>query len=111
MDYNNKKFRVIENDESGELDEETVFLYQQKGQILTCTYSSKQVVCGHLLGLVSENGVIDMRYHQINSQGEIKAGECRSVPSILPNGKILLHEEWRWTSPVIKKGSSKLMEL
>jgi hypothetical protein len=52
-----------------------------------------------------------MHYHQVNTKGELMTGICRSVPEILPDGKILLHETWEWTSGDYSKGKSLLEEV
>lgn len=111
MNYHDKKFRPISNTENGETSEETIFHYQQEGNILTCTYSGGQIITGQLIGLVDSNGKIDMRYHQVNNQGELMTGICKSIPEILSNGKIRLHETWQWTSGDQSKGNSVLEEI
>ena len=108
--YNNKTFRPISNSENGETSGETVFLYYQIGNILTAEYSGGKVKKGHLIGIVDEQGIIDMRYHQINDKDEIMTGRCKSTPEILPNGKIRLHESWEWTSGDKSKGESIIEE-
>ncbi|WP_299117569.1 n-acetylglutamate synthase [uncultured Winogradskyella sp.] len=109
--YNNKKFKATENTINGETSEETIFHYKQEGNILTSVYSGGKIVEGHLIGLVSSNGAIDMRYHQVNDKGVLMTGRCKSVPEILANGKIRLHEEWEWTSGDKSKGRSIIEEL
>ena len=59
MNYNNKKFRVFENSENGETTTETIFEYKQNGNILTSNYNGGQIISGHLIGLVDDNGKID----------------------------------------------------
>jgi hypothetical protein len=110
MNYNNKTFRPRQNSENGETSEDTVFHYKQQGQILTSDYSGGQIVKGHLIGLVDAQGNIEMRYHQINTKGELMTGICHSTPEILPSGKIRLYESWQWTSGDESKGSSILEE-
>lgn len=110
IDYNNKIFRPVSNTENGETSNETIFLYKQMGNILTSEYSGGKIVKGHLLGLVDKNGVIDMKYHQINEKGELMTGICTSKPEILTNGKIRLHESWEWTSGDKSKGQSIIEE-
>jgi hypothetical protein len=110
INYHNKEFRPISNTENGETSNDTVFLYQQHGHLLTAEYTGGQIMYGHLIGLVDENGNIDMRYHQLNDKGELMTGICRSVPEILPNGKIRLHETWEWTSGDKSKGESIIEE-
>ncbi len=108
--YNNKTFRTAINTENGETGSETVFHYRQEGNVLTSEYAGGRIHKGHLIGLVDENGNIDMRYHQVNEKGELMTGICRSEPSILPNGKISLQESWEWTSGDRSKGKSVLLE-
>ena len=109
--YHNKKFKSVSNTENGESSEETIFWYQQSGMILTSTYSGGQIVKGHLMGMVDEEGAIEMRYHQINTKGQLMTGVCTSKPEILPNGKIRLHESWQWTSGDLSTGKSILEEI
>lgn len=111
MNYNNRRFRPVSNTENGETSGETIFLYQQEGNILTAKYAGGNIVSGHLIGLVDEIGRIDMRYHQVNTRGELMTGICRSTPEILPNGKIRLHESWEWTSGDRSKGASVIEEV
>jgi hypothetical protein len=111
INYHNRTFRPVSNTENGETSEETFFEYRQTGHILTSTYSGGQIERGHLIGLVDEEGRIDMRYHQINTRGELMTGICRSTPELLPDGRIRLHEEWEWTSGDRSKGRSVLEEV
>lgn len=111
INYNNKTFRPIKNSKNGETTEETIFEYKQKGEILTSEYSGGQIKKGHLLGLVDENGNIQLRYHQVNEKEELMTGICFSKPEILENGKIRLHETWEWTSGDKSKGKSTIEEI
>lgn len=111
MNYHNKKFRPISNTENGEVSNEMIFHYQQQGRILSCSYSGKHIQMGHLIGIVNEEGIINMSYHQINKSGELMTGKCISTPQILPNGKIRLHEQWQWTNGDLSQGESILEEI
>jgi hypothetical protein len=111
INYHNKYFRPIQNSDNGETSSETLFHYQQEGNIVTSAYKGGKVISGHLIGLVDEDGDIDMRYHQINDQNELMTGICRSTPEILLNGKIRLHEEWKWTSGDCSEGRSVIEEI
>ncbi|RZS90617.1 n-acetylglutamate synthase [Aquimarina brevivitae] len=110
MNYNNRTFKPVANTENGETTADTVFYYKQEGEILTATYSGGNIKKGHLIGLVGDNGNIEMRYHQVNNKGQLMTGICFSKPEILPNGKIRLHEFWEWTSGDQSKGTSILEE-
>lgn len=111
MNYEGKSFRPISNTENGETSAETIFHYRQAGNLLTCEYSGGKIAKGQLIGLVSETGEIDIRYHQVNSHGEIMTGICKSIPEVMENGKIRLHESWQWTSGDRSMGNSVLEEI
>ena len=111
MNYNNKKFKAVQNSTSGEVSDEMIFHYKQEGDVLTCQYAGKYIIYGHLLGLVDDVGRITMSYHQVNTKGELRSGTCISSPEIMPNGKIRLKESWQWTTGDGSKGHSILEEV
>lgn len=111
INYNDRRFRPVQNTANGETSEATVFHYEQSGNVLTSTYAGGRIRHGHLIGLVDDKGCIDMRYHQVNDRGELMTGTCRSVPEVLPSGKLRLHETWQWTSGDGSAGNSVLEEV
>ncbi|MGJ1442672.1 n-acetylglutamate synthase [Sphingobacterium siyangense] len=111
MNYNNRLFRDANNSNNGDTSSETAFHYKQEGNVLISIYSGGSIVSGHLIGLVDSNGNIDMRYHHINSDGDIMTGFCKSTPEILEDGRIRLHEEWKWTSGDQSSGKSTIEEI
>lgn len=111
INYDNRIFRLISNSKNGEISKETIFIYKQKGNILTSEYSGGKIKAGHLIGLVRGNGEIEMCYHQVNDKNELMTGICKSNPELLPNGKIRLHETWKWTSGDYGNGNSIIEEI
>ncbi len=111
INYHNRKFKPISTTTNGEVSEDTIFEYHQNDTIMTCTYYGSKIKIGHLIGIVSTNGDIDMRYHQINTEGILMTGLCKSKPEIMDNGKLRLHETWQWTSGDLSKGLSVLEEI
>lgn len=111
INYHNKKFRALHNSDNGEVDAALVFHYKQQGNVLSCSYSGANIVQGHLLGIVADDGTINMCYHQVNSRGQLMTGTCTSTPELTENGKIKLHEDWQWTSGDMSKGNSVLIEI
>ncbi|MEZ4965738.1 MAG: hypothetical protein R2791_10880 [Saprospiraceae bacterium] len=111
INYHGKTFRPVSNTENGETSADTTFYYKQEGNVLTSEYSGGKIVTGHLIGLVDVQGNIDMRYHQLNDEGVLMTGICRSVPERLPDGRIRLHENWEWTSGDRSKGRSIIEEI
>jgi len=109
INYDGRLFRPVSN-ENGEVGADTVFAYQQTGRIVTATYSGGSIQVGHLLGLVDDDGHIELSYHQVNTSGELRTGVCHTTPEILPDGRLRLHEEWRWTSGDASVGRSVIEE-
>lgn len=111
MNYHGKKFQVISNSQNGDVTADMIFHYQQVGEVISCEYENENIKNGHLIGIVDEDGTINMRYRQINNKGQEVSGICMSTPEIMENGKIRLHESWRWTSGDQSNGESILEEL
>ncbi len=111
MNYDGKIFRPVVNADNGEVTETTIFYYHQKGNIVTAEYAGGSIIHGHLIALVDIDGCLNMRYHQVNEQGELRTGICRSIPERLPDGRIRLHETWQWTSGDQSHGHSVLEEM
>jgi hypothetical protein len=111
ISYHNKKFRAIANSANGETSSDTIFHYKQEGNVVTASYSGGKITSGNLIALVDASGSLNMRYHQVNTKGELMTGVCFSTPEILPNGKIRLHEKWEWTSGDRSKGESIVEEI
>lgn len=111
ISYDNKRFRAVSNTSNGETSSDTIFHYRQDGNIVTANYSGGKILHGNLIALVDDNGCLNICYHQVNTNGEIMTGKCCSLPEILPNGKIRLHEKWEWTSGDKSKGESIIEEI
>ena len=111
MNYHNKIFRSISNTPNGEVSGETFFTYQQSGNIVTAVYAGGSILQWHLIAIVDEAGKLDMRYHHVNDQGILHTGICTAIPEILPDGRIRLHETWKWTSGDASSGKSILEEI
>ena len=110
MNYNGKIFKPVKTSGNSETNNANVFKYIQNGTILTSSYSGGKIKQGHLIGVVAEDGTIDMCYHHVNQNGILMTGICVSKPEILPNGKIRLHEKWKWTSGDKSEGESIIEE-
>ncbi len=111
INYNGRKFVSVQNTKNGEVSLETIFEYQQEGNILSATYSGGDIIKGTLIGIVRENGCLQFRYNHINSRNEIRGGQCVSTPEPLPDGRIRLHERWKWTDSDQSEGESIIEEV
>lgn len=111
LNYHNRKFVAVENSENGAVTPGLIFHYLQTGNIITSEYAGGGIIKGQLIGVVDDSGLIDIRYQQINQNGELMTGICQSMPELMENGKIRLYEKWRWTSGDQSAGTSILEEL
>lgn len=110
INYNGKIFIPQRNTENGEVNEETIFCYFQENDLFWAEYSGGDVLKGHMIGTVDENGELDFRYQHLNKDRQIKIGKCHSIPFILENGKIALSEKWQWLNGDLSGGESVVVE-
>ena len=109
--YHGKEFRSISNTQAGEVSDETIFHYEQKGIVISARYYGGNIREGNILGTVESDGTIRMSYQHWNKENEFRAGVCTSTPERLPNGKIRLHESWEWTNGIQGRGESIIEEI
>ena len=101
-------FTAVENSESGEVSDMTVFGYHQKGNVIWAEYSGGSVVKGYLIGTMDEKHNLHFSYQHINTDGELKSGMCDSTPKV-ENGKLRFYEKWKWTMG--EEGTSIIEEI
>ncbi len=111
VDYGGRRLRSVENSASGEVGPETVFVYRQDGDVVSATYEGGGVRSGVLIATADGGGNLDARYAHVNEAGDLMTGECRTTPEVLPDGRLRLHEEWRWTSGDGSSGRSVVEEI
>lgn len=111
INYNGRTFKTFTNSENGEAAEDTIFHYSQSGDIVTATYSSKNIKAGNLIAKVLADYSLEMLYQHINTKGEFRYGRCHSIPEVLPNGRLKLYENWQWLNGDMSKGTSILIEI
>ena len=111
INYDKRKFASAQNSETGEVSGETVFHYRQIDDLVWAEYSGGAIVFGNLIAKCDEAGNLEMRYQHLNDKGDLMTGVCRSVPEILDDGRIRLHENWQWTSGDFSVGESIIEEV
>lgn len=113
--YDNKILTSLSNTPNGEVGSDTTFHYHQEGNIVWAEYSGGSVVRGTLIATVREGaeveGTLDMRYQHVNKEGGLMTGRCISVPEVLEDGRLRLHETWEWTSGDRSRGESVVEEV
>lgn len=102
-------FTAIENSETGEVSENTVFSYHQNENVIWAEYTGGKIKKGFLIGTIDKKNCLSFSYQHLNIDNEIKTGKCFSTPELLLNGKICYHEDWVWDSG--EKGNSVIIEI
>ena len=111
INYNKRIFKSISNSVTGEVSAQTRFYYHQKENLVWAIYEGGAIIFGNLIAKVLDDNSLEMRYQQLNAQGELMTGKCLSKPEILANGKIRLFEQWQWTSGDLSSGESIIEEI
>jgi hypothetical protein len=111
INYHGRRFKSVANVQSGEVDGETIFEYYQIGQTLKANYKGGQILEGQMLGTVKKDGALHFHYQHLNTQGVLRCGTCQSIPEVLENGKIRLHETWHWLDGEREHGVSIVEEM
>lgn len=107
FNLNHTFFKSEELVKQGEVDTNTVFHYQQKGNIVWATYHGGLIKMGNLCGKILGNK-LEFTYQQVNRQEELKRGKCHSILK-LENNRLTLHEQWEWDNGIT--GQSKLLQI
>ncbi|KAF3352381.1 Serine/threonine-protein kinase oca2 [Verticillium dahliae VDG1] len=92
LPYHNKIFTSASNTANGE-------------------YGGGSIVKGFLIATGADDESLDMRYEHVNVGGALMTGRCRSVPERLADGRLRMHETWRWTSGDGTAGESIVEEV
>jgi hypothetical protein len=108
--YDGRRFVSVSNSEGGDAGCATTFHYHQDGDLVWADYAGGAVRRGMLVARCAPDGTLDARYQHMTEGGELKTGICRSTPELLADGRLRLHETWRWTSGSGDSGRSVIEE-
>ncbi|UGB33245.1 n-acetylglutamate synthase [Metabacillus sp. B2-18] len=111
INYHGRTFVSVNNSANGEVSSNTFFDYKQDGKIISASYQGGEIVKGTLIGIVNEDGSLEFRYNHVNINHELRGGQCKSTPEVLPDGRIRLHEKWKWTDSDQSEGESIIEEV
>ena len=111
INYNNKVFRSIVNDDMGDVTSMTTFHYKQTSNVIWGVYDGGNIIKGTFTGKVLEQNKICFYYQHANIKGEIKTGYCESIAELRSNGRIRLFERWKLTCDKFTEGTSMIEEV
>jgi len=70
VNFNNKKFFLIENSENGTVNSETVFEYKQEGDLVTAVYYGGNIINGNIIAVLKDNQ-LEMLYHCVTTENQL----------------------------------------
>ena len=111
ISYDGRRFTIQANSPNGNCTPDTLFLYRQSGSRVWATYDGGPVRFGSLVAVTGASGGLDVRYHHVGEAGVFRTGEGSSRPEVLRDGRLRLHETWRWTNGDQSAGETVLEEV
>ncbi len=111
VDLDNKSFRLVSENDTGDVDLETVFEYQQQDKYIWGRYSGGSLRAGVLFGTMDEVGNLDFIYSHFDNQDRLKKGHCLSTLEKLPTCLLRYHEKWTWTGDQVGIGENIIEEI
>lgn len=97
LDLHKRRFVGVVNYDDGDANQDTVFSYDQDGDIVFGRYEGGRIRHGQILGRILNDNRIDLVWQYLNVDGRLVAGTCVSTPEILSDGRYRLHEKWQTT--------------
>ena len=110
INFDGKKFAVINNTKNGEVNPDTVFEYQHQGDLVTATYTGGTVKYGTIVARL-HNNQLDMLYQCLTEEALLKAGKAVAEITLTKENKIKLSLDWQWIAGGKGSGQSVYIEL
>lgn len=110
INFNNKRFTLVENSENGKVNSNTIFEYKQTGDLVTADYYGGIVNYGKIIAY-HKGDQLDMRYQCLTTDNELKAGKAIAKITELNDGKLKLSLNWQWLDDKNESGTSEYIEI
>jgi len=110
LNFNNKKFSLVQNSKTGKVSSETIFFLNKRKILVTADYHGGQIRYGKIIALL-QNEKLVLLYQCVTNGGLLKAV---AKVSYTKNQKIRLKmnwEWWEWITGEISKGESEYIEI
>lgn len=109
INFNNKTFSLVVNSENGQVNNETIFKYQQDGDLVTADYYGGSILYGKIIAKI-KNHQLEMLYQCLTKHHELKAGKAIAEIDVTEQKKIRLKLNWEWLGDKNEKGYSEYIE-
>lgn len=109
VNFDGKVFHLKSNSAHGTSNADTVFQYQQEGDLVTARFKGGAVVYGSLIGL-HKGTHLEMVYQMLTLTHELKSGKAIAQISLDEHLKVQLDLNWEWLASSGMQGSSTYVE-
>lgn len=92
------RMRVVATAANGVVGADTVFVFQQRGRLVTASYAGGRIVAGFLAGRWEQDGRLFFRYAQVTVDESVESGRSFATLARTPMGKLRLEENFVWES-------------
>jgi hypothetical protein len=89
--------RAVATSDGGEVDAATELRFRQSEDLVWGRYSGGAIRLGFFVG-TSDGSTLRFRYTHLSEAGDTASGESVDRIEILEDGRVRLHESWRWDS-------------
>ena len=97
MNLDGVRMIVVQTAESGIVNRETVFTFQQTGDLVSVHYAGGGVASGYLVGRM-DGERLEFRYCQADLSGGLDGGRSDCTLERLDDGRLRLIERFEWAS-------------
>lgn len=108
---NNIRMNVVKTADNGVVNHETIFLFSQKQDMISASYSGGKVVQGFLVGRFLSANQLTFSYCQMQKDGTLDNGLSTCEVSRNEEGKLLLIEHFEWKSRPGEFGTNVFQEI
>lgn len=105
MDLSNTVFVLVENAD-GDAEEETVMRFGPESEPIHGTYEGPNIARGQCLLLEHCEGTIEMVYHAVNTEGELRSGRADVTFPVSGQNDCQMKLEWEWLTGDSSNGVS-----
>ncbi|MFK7811611.1 MAG: hypothetical protein AB8B59_03900 [Maribacter sp.] len=109
INFSNKSFSLVENSINGSVTSNTIFEFQQEGNLVTADYHGGDIKYGKIIAQL-KNDTLHMLYQCLTEEDELKAGKAIAQVSLNEKNKIKLMLDWEWLGEAKQKGNSEYIE-
>lgn len=110
INFDNKKFVLIENSKYGTADSNTVFKYSQNEDVVTANYQGGTIKTGNIIARL-EGRQLYMVYQCLTVDNDLKSGKATADITFTEDNKIKLILQWEWLKVSGHSGKSEYIEI